>query len=481
MKDFRDKTIRGIGWSTVNQVVQQTLRFVIGVILARLLSPREFGLVAMITVITNFAVIFSEFGLSSALIQKQDAEQIHYSSAFWLNFIIGILLTLILIICSPLIAEFYNEPILRPLTIFISFNFLISSLNIMQNTLLTKSLDFRTLSIVRITSVSIAGALAIVMAISGFGVWSLAVQSVSGSIITLMLMWRLSTWRPIFKFNWSAIKELLGFSINLMGTQTYNYWTRNLDNLLIGRFLGSGPLGIYNRAYNIMLFPLNNVSRVISRVMFPSMSMIQKDKARVKKIYLQVTRSIALITFPLMSGLFVTADSFVIAVFGQQWEQMIPILRIFCFLSMEQSITTLNGNLFLSQGRADIQFKMGLVLKSIVIIGIVVGLRWGVIGVAIGYAITSIICIYPSVSIAGSLINLTFAELVKNLTGVFACCILMAVLIKGLDVVLLVNYSHAARLAIQVLCGIALFYTLIHFFRVQAYLEVRHLVSEKLR
>lgn len=478
MNEFRYRTLNGIAWSVVSQVGRQVLTFVIGVILARLLSPREFGLVAMITVITGFATIFAELGFSAALIQKQDVRQEHLSSVFWINLGSGLVLMLIFMIGSHLVADFYHEPLLVPLTMLISINFLIMSLNIVQKTLIAKRLDFRTLSIVEITSVGTAGTIAVAMAWLGFGVWSLAVHSVIISILSAALLWKFSNWRPDFTFKWEAVKNLLGFSTNLLGTQTLNYWVRNLDNLLIGRFLGTIALGVYGRAYSIMLFPLTNISQVISRVMFPSFSIIQKEKIRVKHLYLRMTRVIALVTFPMMMGLFVMVEPFVLAIFGQHWAAMIPILKILCLLGMTQSIGTLNGNLYLSQGRADLQFKVGLFLKANIIFGIVIGLRWGIIGVASCYAIASLINFYPAFFYAGRLVNIRCSELLRNLSSVFICAIIMGAAVWALGSVLPSTWPHWAYLGIQVPFGIITYILLIHFFKVSAYIEVRELVKE---
>jgi O-antigen/teichoic acid export membrane protein len=479
MTELRQKTLAGITWSITSQAGKQVIALIIGIILARLLSPREFGLIAMITVMTGFAAIFAELGLSAALIQKQDVRQDHLSSVFWINLIGGLLLMLIFIVGAPLIAGFYHEPTLIPLTMLISTNFLIGSLNIVQKTLITKSLDFRTVAIAEISAIAVSGILAILLAYSGFGVWSLAIQSVVCSIVTAMLLWKLNTWRPKFTFNGRAVKELLGFSANLLGTQSLNYWVRNLDNLLIGRFLGTVALGGYSWAYSIMLFPQTNISSVISRVMFPSFSMIQKEKERIKSIYLSVTRVIALVTFPMMCGLFVTVVPFVMAVFGPQWAGMIPILQVFCVVGLIQSIGTLNGNLYLSQGRADLQFKIGLILRTNAILGIIVGLHWGVVGVALGYATASFINSYPNLFFAGRLINLTYSELMKNLADVFACSATMAAAVWSLGLLLPTDWPHWAYLAVQVPFGIAIYTGLVHFFDLKAYRELQGLLVEQ--
>lgn len=479
MKDFRYKTLNGIAWSVVSQVGRQGLIFIIGIVLARLLSPTEFGLIAMVTVIVNFAIVFAELGFGSALIQKQDIREEHLSSVFWLNLVAGAALTFLFMAGAPIIAKFYGEPLLVSLTMLVSFNFFIGSLNVVQQALLTKALDFRTLSIVEIVAICISGIVAIFLAYTGLGVWSLAVQSIVLSSLTAVLLWKFSNWRPALIFKWNAVKELLRFSTSLLGTQTLNYWARNADYLLVGRFLGSGPLGIYNRAYSVMLFPLTNVSKVLARVMFPSLSIIQEDRSRVKQIYLKMTRMIALVTFPLMTGLFVTVQPFVLTVFGFKWIEMIPILQVLCLIGLIQSIITLNGNLYLSQGKADLQFKLSLIFKANIILGIIVGLRWGIMGVAVGYATASLVNVYPNFYFAGGLVNLRFSELLRNLSGVFACAVTMATVVWVLGLLLPDSWPYWGDLVVQVTIGGVVYSMLIHFFKVRAYREIRKLIAEQ--
>lgn len=479
MSEFRHKTLSGIAWSTSSQVGRQILFFIIHVVLARLLSPKEFGLVAMVTVITGFAYILSGLGFGAALIQKKNVGQEHLSSVFWLNLVTGLLLMLMFMIGSSLISSFYNEPLLIPLTILISTNFLISSLSIVQRTLMTKFLNFRKLSVVEMAAVGLAGIMAITLAYLGFGVWSLAVQGVAYSVATTVLLWMLSDWRPALTFKWQAVKELLGFGLNLLGSQTLNYWTRNIDNLLVGRLLGSNPLGIYSRAYSVFLFPLTNISVTLVRVMFPFFSIMQEDKRRVKDMYLKMARTVGLLIFPMMCGLFVTTEPFVLAVFGPQWVEMIPILRVFCILGIIQSMPSLVGSLYLSQGRSDLQLRVASILRANEILGIVIGLKWGVIGVAIGYTTAALINLYPNIYFPTKLINLPVAELLSNLRGVFLSAAAMTAAVWGLGLWLPTGWPYWAYLATQVSFGAVIYFLIIYIFKLQVYLDLQTLAKEQ--
>ena len=272
--NLRQKTISGLFWSFLSQGGKQASQIIITIILARLLSPDDFGILAMVTVFTNFAMIFSEMGVSSALIQKQDTHDRHYHSAFWLNILVGIGLTLIFMAASPFIAWFYKKPELTPILLVVALNFLFSSFTIIQQTILTKEMDFKSLAIRDIIAVILAGVIGIALAYHGFGVWSLVYQLIAFTIINALLLWILSPWRPKLEFSISDIKDIFHFSAHLTGFNFLNYFSRNIDQLLIGKFLGTQALGYYSLAYKIMLYPLQNISRVISKVMFPVFSKI---------------------------------------------------------------------------------------------------------------------------------------------------------------------------------------------------------------
>ena len=478
---LKAKALTGINWSVLSQVGRQALSFIIGVVLARLLSPREFGLLAMVTVISGFALSFMELGFGAALVQRQDAREEHLSSVFWVNVISGLVMTLLFAAAAPLVARFYGEPLLLPLTLLLATNFVIYAFSIVQRVLMVKALDFRALAVVEVGSVAVAGAVAVAMAVAGLGVWSLAANYLLATVVATALFWGLGRWRPERAFEWGAVKDLLGFSSHYLGTKTLSYWTRNADNLLIGRFIGSSALGLYSKAYAVLMLPLLNVSRTVERVMFPSLSTIQDDRPRVKRVFLRMARAVALVTFPVFTGMAVVAEPFVLGVFGAQWAGMIPLVQVLCVLGVAQSVIRLDGNLYLSQGRADLQFRVNLFVQGVIIAGIVAGLRWGVMGVAVGLTVASLATAYLRLHFAGRLVGLSFWELLRALGGTFWSAVAMALLVFGLDVALLASWSPVARLAIEVPFGVAVYAALVHAFDVGAYEEVRDLLAGQVR
>jgi PST family polysaccharide transporter len=385
-----------------------------------------------------------------------------------------------LIIGAPLVGQFYDEPVLVPLTKVIAVTFLIGSAGIVPRARFTRAVDFRTIAIVETSAAGIGGLSAIGLALWDFGVWALAGKEIIRATVTTILFWAFASWRPSFTIRWAAIRELSSFSLNLIGDRTLNYWSRQVDDLLIGRYIGSNALGSYRMAYDIMLFPLRNVSRVISRVMFPSLSSIQDRPAKVKSVFLKVLRTIALITFPLMLGLIATTRPFVLAVFGPSWSSMIPILRILATVGLIQSLGTFNGNLFMSQGRTDLQFKLGIFVKSFRVLAIVVGLWWGVLGVTLGYALAAWVTAYPMFSYAGGLVDLSVREIVATLSAVFGVAAAMSVLVFGLGLLLPADWSSWMHLACQVPAGIAFYTTTVVLLDLPAYRELQALLASQL-
>ncbi|WP_138432119.1 MOP flippase family protein [Fodinibius saliphilus] len=477
---LKEKTLSGVSWTATARVVQQLIRFGVIVLLTRLLTPEAFGLIGMIIVITGFVELFSDAGFGAALIQKKNIEERHLSSIFWINVLIGTFLTLIVGASASLVADFYGEPALVNLTRFIALQFFIGSLNTVQQSLLQRKMNFKKLTIVQISTQVISGGIAVGMALTGFGVWSLAWQSLITVGSNSVLLWVLSPWRPKWIYDGKAVKDLLKFSSNLLGFKIINYWSRSADDLLIGRFVGSAGLGIYTRAYSTMLLPISQVTNVLQQVMFPALSKIQDDIQRVKRIYLQANRIIALISMPMMCGLFVVAEPFVISVFGSQWEEVVPVLQILCFVGIKQPMGSTSGWIFQSQNKTDVQFKWNIVVSIVTILAFVIGLKWGVIGVAAAYAIRSYIVWYPAITIVGNIIDMTFTEFITNVAGVFFYSITMAVIVYGVGLVIPSTWTLFSVLVIQVLTGIITYLGLIHFGRLKAYKEAKRLLFESI-
>jgi O-antigen/teichoic acid export membrane protein len=294
----RERTVSGLGWNAATQVVSKAFQFAITVALARLLSPNEFGLIGMVLVVTGFAATFADLGLGAAIIQRESPTEETLSSAFSLNMGVGGALTIIVMLAAPLVARFYGEPRLLPLTAAMALSFFLGARSFAQSALLAKSLDFRKRFWIEGFATAMSVIVALALALAGAGVRSLAVQWLSEGAARAALMWFMLAWRPVRVFNVTAVRELFRFGRHLLAFNIVVYWAQNVDKLIIGRQLGGPALGVF--ADRLMRLPLSNITGTAGTVMFPALAALRGNIDAVKRAYLRANRMIALLTFPMM-------------------------------------------------------------------------------------------------------------------------------------------------------------------------------------
>ncbi|MHC4081909.1 MAG: MOP flippase family protein [Planctomycetota bacterium] len=478
--DLRRRTVSAAAWSLAVQAALVAINFAVVVTLARLLAPAAFGLLAMTVVITGFAALFSDVGFGAALIQRPQLQERHRSSVFWLSIAIGCGLTVTIAAASPLVAWFFKEPMLVGMTMLASLNFLVTSLTVVHRAVLKRALRFRPLVTIDLAAVTGSGLLAILLALLGAGAWSLIAWPVAASVIRTALLWRAAGWWPSRTWDRDAIRELFGFGRNLLGFNIVNYWIRNTDKLLVGRFLAAGALGLYTRSYALMLMPLGLITQALGNVMFPAMAEIQHERARVARIYLRTTRAVSLVSFPLMIGLFVVADDFVAALFGPKWSDMVGIVQLFCLAGVLESIGSLNGNLYMSQGRSDLMFRVGAIVGLLGVAAMAVGLMWGLIGVALAYTVYATLAAWPQMHIAVGLVGLRVRDVVRGLAGTFGCALLMGVAVQAIGLFMGPQWPPAWSLAVKVTLGVSVYGLLVVGLRSQAYRDVREVAANQI-
>ncbi len=388
---LRQKTITGLSWSFVGQIGKQASQFVITASLARLLSTTDFGLIGMATVFSGFMSIFSDMGISSALIQRKEVVEEHLSTAFWINIACGFSLTALFWLAAPGIALFYHSPQLTEIVRLLSFSFMIAAFGVVQQSVLMREMDFRGLMIRDLAAVIVSGAVGIALAVRGMGVKSLVIQQLVFVFVNTIVLWWFSSWKPRWLFSVFHLRELQHFSTNTTGFQIANYISRNVDYLLIGRFLGSDALGLYTLAYKLMMVPLQNISWVVHRVLFPAFSKIQDDLSKMRENYLRLIKAIALISFPIMVGLLVMAHEFVILVYGAAWEGAAEPIRILALCGLIQSVSTTTGIIFMSRGKVEVLLRLAIVNTLITAGMILAGVRYGLTGVASFYLVSTLV------------------------------------------------------------------------------------------
>ncbi len=406
---------RAVFWSFSEQFSRIALRLVVTAFLARLILPEAFGLVAMANIFVGFLGIFKNFGLSAALIYKQDIDKKDLDTVFWFTVFLSIILSLIIFFSAGPIADFYKNPEIIPIVRVLAILFFIGALATIPDTLIRKVLNFKAYFLRNISNIILSGLVAIFLAYRGWGVWALIVQQFISQTYHIIVSFKLVSWRPSLHFKWERLKPFLSYSWPLFGLNIVNYFSKNVDTLVIGRFLGAGTVGYYNKAYSLMSLPVNNISSSVSRVLFPDLSYSQNNRELVWKKYLRLLSVTAFVTFPLMATMYLLADDLILLLYGPKWEPSIPLFKALCVLGAFQTLTY-TGTIFQSIGKTKIIFYLNIFLKLFIVIGILAGFYLGgLMGVIWGLTLTSIIGLIINKYFLARTFNHSISEIVGSI------------------------------------------------------------------
>jgi O-antigen/teichoic acid export membrane protein len=449
------RTVSAVGWSTGAKIVQQAVQFGLSVLLMRLLGPESFGLVAMVLVFSGFAGIFGDMGFSSALVQRQVVTEEHQSTAFWLTAGLGLLISLLLLLASPAIAAFYGEPELQRIAAWIALGFVFTTPGLVPRALLRRQMRFDRLAKIDVLAMTISGGVAAVAAWRGAGVWSLVGQQLTSAAIGSGAALWMVNWRPRGIFSQQALRELAGYGAGLTGFTVINYWARSADNLLVGRFMGTGALGLYSRAYFLMLMPLKQITGVLAPIMLPALSSIQGDKERVRRAYLRATRLITFLAFPAMLGLAVVADPFVRGIYGLGWAEVVPLIQILAIVGVIQTLCNPAGWIYTSQGRTDLMFWWGVGGAGALVVSIAIGIMLGSLEtMAWAYLVGNVVITFPCLAIPGRLIGMKVRDVFGVVAGNFACAIGMTAVVWLVGRLLPSSLPPLVALSVLVVVGV---------------------------
>ena len=452
-ENLAGQAVRGVAWTGLGQLMRQIIQVTGSIALARLLVPDDFGVLGMALFFVGIGQLLADFGIGSALVQSRSDDRVVFSSCFWLNLAVAGVLAAAMVLASPLIADFYHRSDLAPVIAVLSLSLLLSGLLVVPTALLYKDMKFANLAKAQVMGSLVGALVAIGLARGGAGVWALVAQPVAGNLVNLAVCMWSARWAPSFEFSWPRVAPLARFSMALLGTNLVGYANRNADSLLIGRFLGAGPLGVYAMAMQLMLYPLQQVSSVIVRVLFPTMVQIKDDLPRLRNAYLKAIAAIAFVTFPMMGGLFAIADDFVFVVFGPRWSELAPLLKIVAWVGMMQSVGTTMGTIYLSVGKPGIALRVTLTIAPILIGAMAAGLPWGIYGVAVGYTVASLALFYYTAITAFRLIDLRLVEFHAAIYRPMAAALGMVVTVL-LIAQLLAPMSPWVRLGLAIFSGV---------------------------
>ncbi len=446
--------VSGIGWNTASRFLRQAVQIGTYLLLGNLLEVSDFGLLGMAMVVIGFLTVFRDLGSSYALIHKKEVSRILFSSAFWVNLAFAFSLFLLIVFSAPLVADIYNEPELTPVLRILSFGIIITSSTVLHQALFEKELNFKFVATYEIISALIASGAGIVSALSGLGVWSLVIQTLTNTTATSFFLWTKSSWRPRFEFSWTEVSQIMGFSLNTVGFNLTNYIVRNVDKFLIGKYLGKTELGYYAYGYRILLLSLQNITSVFIRVLYPIFTKFQDDNRKIKETYLLMTLSLSIITFPLMIGIIGISDIFVDIFLGDKWAPVKDLLVVFAILGLIQSVFTQTGIIFQTKGKTDVWFKWGIFASVIYIFSYIIGMQWGILGVALSYLAANLVLVIPGLLIPFRYFECKISELFYNLKEVIVIAIIMFLLLAGTKHVLSGVISKELMLALLIITGV---------------------------
>ncbi len=430
--DIRSRVLHGLAWVAGAQVGLHLTRAVVAIAIARLLTPDEYGLAALAIVFSSLVMVFSDLALGAALIQRKTLTEKDKNTAFWITLGSGVAFTGLGILLAGPIASLYGEPDAKPLLVALSASFFVTAAGATQLTLMMRVMDFRRSELLGLAG-SVGGAICgVVLAARGAGAWALVMQQIAATTLTTALVWWRSEWYPRFVFSLASLRDLGGFSIYMLGQRIVYYLQVNGDRFLIGRYLGTTALGTYAVAYNTMLVPASKIGGPLQRVFSPAFSRIQDEPERIAAAWARVVRVIGLVALPSLGGLVVMAPDFVPVVLGSQWKDAVPVVQILAWVGIVQAVQALNYDVLMARDRTRTMFRFSVVLTTCHLVAFGVGLEWGVIGVAVGYAISTTLVEPFQTLLAARCLGVSPMVFVRALSGVFQATLAMCALVFGL-------------------------------------------------
>lgn len=426
------RNARSFFWNLSENLITQVIQFTIGIIMARILMPSDYGLVGILYVYTAICATVTNGGFSAALIQNPARDESDYSTVFFFNMAVSVALALLLCALSPLIASFYHQPLLEGLTKVMALPMVINAFNLVQRTRLTIQLNFGLLAKIGVTAALVQGATGVAMAYNGFGVWSIAWAQVAGALTSCLLCWILSGWKPSRGFSSAAFKRMFGYGSKLLTSSLIDTVWNNIYPLIIGKFYTPASLGYFTRAHGYATLPSATITDVVSRVTFPILSEMQHDKEQLQKSYNQMLLLTAFFMFPLMIGIATLAEPLIRLMLTDKWIPCVPYLQILCVTMMLYPVHALNLTLLKVIGRSDLFLRLELWKKSLGVIVLIVTLPLGVEAMCWGLLFLSVISLFFNTHYTGKFLQLGIFPQIKFCLPILAMTSLAALCAFGI-------------------------------------------------
>lgn len=441
-----------MGWTAVERFGSQIVQFLIGLILARLLVPDDYGLVGMLAIFIAISQVFLDSGFANALIQKNNRTDVDYSTVFYFNLVVALVIYAALFAAAPLIADFYDQPLLCDVTRVYSLSLVINGLSIVQTARLSIDLNFKLQAVVSILAIMASGALGIALAASGAGVWALVWQGVAAAGVRTLLLWAFGGWKPLLVFSRRSFRSLFSFGSKLLASSMINTVYSNLATLIIGKMFNAADLGFYTRARQFATLPGEAATSVITKVSFPVLTRYQDDDSELLKVYSQLLRTPLFLLFPVIFGMAVLAGPLVATLIGEKWLGCVPMLQILCMGMLWTPLTMVNLNLLYVKGRSDLVLKLELMKKPIAFALLIGSSFLGIYYVCVALALYEFIAFVFNCYYTGRFLGFGFARQMRDLLPIIGYCLVMS---AAAGSVFLFVDGHLARLVAGVAIGAA--------------------------
>ena len=478
MSSVASKSVHGIFWSAIERFSLQGIQFLIGIILARLLSPSDFGMIGMLSIFLSVSQTFIDCGFSNALIRQKETSAEDYGTAFVVNFAISIFAFVLLFIAAPYVATFYSMPDLQPIMRAVSATLILNALYAVHKVKLTRIIDFKTQSKASFAAALISGGLGIVLAYNDLGVWSLVYQAICNSFLNLLFFIILLKWFPKPIFCKDSFHTLFGFGSKLLIASVISSIYSNLYNIVIGKQFSASSLGYYTRADHLGNFPSQNIAGILSRVTYPILSQIQDDAERLKSIYIKYLQIACFTVFPLMMGLAALAKPLITIMLGEKWLPSVVLLQIMCVGLMFDPVCNINLNLLYVKGRSDLVLKLEIIKKTIAVAILVLSLPFGLVGLCIGRAIYGIVATILNMTYTKNFIDLSMWGQAKLVLPSLVLSIIMA---AGSYSLTLAGVGCALQLFLGILVGFVLYLGIARLFRLDAMILLMNMAKSKMK
>ena len=475
---LKAKTVRGTIWSGIDSIAGQGITFLVGLVLARLLSPQEYGLIGYITIIVAILNSIVDSGFSNALIRKKDAGEIDYNTTFIFNLVLSLLMAGVMIVAAGPISRFFNEPALVPLIRVMSAIVVINAAAIVQRTTLTKRVDFKTQTKVSLIASATSGVVGIGMALSGMGVWSLVGQQLSRQLLNTVFLWILNRWIPTLQFSWRSFRELFGFGWKLMVSGLIDTTWKEIYQLVIGKCYTTETLGQYTRGKQFSDIFSSNMTTIIQRVSYPVLSSVQDERTRLKEGYRKIIKVSMLLSFVLLFGLGAVAEPLLYVLIGGQWSEAARYLQIIVFSACLYPLHAINLNMLQVQGRSDLFLKLEIIKKIVavgpILLGIFLSIRW----MLWGSVLTGFFAYWLNSFYSGKMIDYGSLAQLRDIAPSFGVAFVMMAALYALT---LTELPPVALLAVQLIAGAGITIGLCELLRLEEYYELKNIVIGLLR